>query len=222
MTDNKQNIEPTFPNITDPAIQCYCDAHSSKPELIQDQIEASSLATGRIKMISGKFLGQFLRMMSMVLQPKHILELGTFTGYGTSCLLAGLQADGHIYTIEKSTEYKQMAVSNLEKSPQLSQINFLEGDAAALISELDVSWDLVFIDAAKRQYINYYDLVFPKLKKGGVILADNVLWKGKVGHPDNDKLGEGLDAFNKMVVADERVENIILPIDDGVNFIIKK
>ncbi len=215
--------EPTvFPLITDPDLQAYCDAHSTQQLPLQAHIESKSLATGKIQMISGKFLGQYLRMMSLLLRPRRILEVGTFTGYGTSCLSAGLQPDGLIYTLEKSSEYKSLATNNLETSPQLHQIRFLEGDAAELISGLDEVWDLVFLDAAKRQYINYYDLVFDKLKVGGVILADNVLWKGKVGHPENDKLGEGLDAFNKMVMADERVDNIVLPIDDGLNFIIKR
>lgn len=214
--------ETIFPFITDPTLQAYCDAHSTQQLPLQAYIESNSIATGHLKMISGKFLGQYLRMMSLLIRPKRILEVGTFTGYGTSCLVAGLQAHGLIYTLEKNPEYKTLATNNLESSPQLSQIRFLEGDAAKLISGLDEEWDLVFIDAAKRQYINYYELIFDKLKVGGVILADNVLWKGKVGHPENDKLGEGLDAFNKMVLADERVDNIVLPIDDGVNFIIKR
>lgn len=223
MENNKrQNSAEGFPLITDPTIQAYCNQHSTQQLPLQATIENNSVATGQIKMVSGKFLGQYLRMMSIILQPKRVLEVGTFTGYGTSCLLAGLQVDGLIYTLEKNPEFRQLAASNLESSPQLDQIKFLEGDAAELIAGLDEEWDLVFIDAAKRQYIHYYELVLPKLRKGGVILADNVLWKGKVVHPDNDKLGEGLDAFNKMVVADERVDNVVLPIDDGVNFIVKR
>ena len=136
--------------------------------------------------------------------------------------MEGLQDGGKIYTLEKSDDYDQYSAHAFAQSERKAQILQLKGDAAELIPTIEEEWDLVFIDAAKRQYSNYFDLLLPKLRKGGVILADNVLWKGKVGHPDNDKLGLSLDAFNQKVLADERVWNIILPIDDGVNFIIKR
>lgn len=210
-----------FPYITDPAIQDYCVAYSSKPSFISESLETSTEETGWYIMASGQYLGKFLQMMSMVIRPKTILEIGTFTGYGTLCLREGLTPDGTIYTIEKDDAYYQLSKKNLAAAGS-ENIKQLHGDAAEIISKLDVELDLVFIDAAKRQYSKYFDLIFPKLRKGGVILADNVLWKGKVGHPDNDKLGLGLDAFNKKVFADDRVENIIVPIDDGVNFIVKR
>ena len=124
--------------------------------------------------------------------------------------------------MEKSEEYFQLSKENFDAVPHKENIVQKLGDAAELISELDEELDLVFIDAAKRQYSHYFDLIFPKLKTGGVILADNVLWKGKVVSENNDSLGEGLDVFNKKIAADDRVDNIILPIDDGVNFIVKK
>lgn len=211
-----------FPHITDPAIQTYCIEHSSKPSFITEAVESATEGTGQYGMASGKYLGKFLQMMSMVIQPKTILEIGTFTGYGALCLKEGLADNGIIYTIEKDPERYKLAQQIIKEAPNSENIKTLLGDAAEIISDLDVVLDLVFIDAAKRQYSKYFDLIFPKLRTGGAILADNVLWKGKVGHPDNDKLGQGLDAFNKKIKADDRVENIILPIDDGVNFIIKK
>lgn len=211
-----------FPHITDPAIQTYCLEHSSKPSFISESLESSTQETGRYIMASGQYLGKFLQMMSMVIRPTTILEVGTFTGYGTLCLREGLSSDGTIYTIEKDEAYYLLSEKNISAAGGSENVKQLLGDAAQIISELDVELDLVFVDAAKRQYSKYFDLVFPMLKKGGVILADNVLWKGKVGHPNNDKLGQGLDAFNKKVYADDRVENIILPLDDGINFIVKK
>lgn len=213
---------PDFPFITDPTLQAYCNAHSSQPSTLFEEARNLSETTGQIKLISDHFLGQYLRMMSKVLAPKFVLEIGTFTGYGTLSLMEGLQQDGVIHTIEKNKDWSEYSESNFQRSLKASQIIQHLGDAAEIIPTIDCTWDLVFIDAAKRQYTNYLNLVLPKLRKGGVILADNVLWKGKVGHPENDKLGQGLDAFNKRVYEDESLENIILPIDDGVNFIIKK
>ncbi len=213
---------PEFPHITDPLLQAYCREHSSGLPYISDQIETSSQNTGQYKMASGQYLGKFLQLMAQVIRPRRILELGTFTGYGTLCLREGLQKDGLIYTLEKSEEYFQLSKENFDAVPHKENIVQKLGDAAELISELDEELDLVFIDAAKRQYSHYFDLIFPKLKTGGVILADNVLWKGKVVSENNDSLGEGLDAFNKKIAADDRVDNILLPIDDGVNFIVKK
>ena len=213
---------PEFPHITDPLLQAYCREHSSGLPYISDKIETSSQNTGHYKMASGQYLGKFLQLMAQVIRPRRILELGTFTGYGTLCLREGLQKDGLIYTLEKSEEYFQLSKENFDAVPHKENIVQKLGDAAVLISELDEELDLVFIDAAKRQYSHYFDLIFPKLKTGGVILADNVLWKGKVVSENNDSLGEGLDVFNKKIAADDRVDNIILPIDDGVNFIVKK
>ena len=214
-------MSENFPHITDPVLREYCVKYSSQPNTLFKEARESSEATGKIKLISDHFLGQYLRMMSKVLAPKNILEVGTFTGYGTLSLLEGIQPDGVIYTLEKSDEWLTYSKRNFAQSPKKHQIKQVMGDAAELISTIDLTWDLVFIDAAKKQYINNLELVLPKVRKGGVILADNVLWKGKVGHPDNDKLGTALDKFNKYVFEHESLENIILPIDDGLNFIIK-
>ncbi len=212
----------TFPSITDPAIQAYCSQYSKSLSPEFALLETATASTGQLKMISGPFLGQFLRMFAMVLQPKRILEIGTFVGYGTRCLMEGLREPGKIYTLEKSDDYDTYSRQAFASSTRPQSIIQLKGDAAELIPTIDEIWDLVFIDAAKRQYSTYFDLVLPRLRKGGVILADNVLWKGKVTSPDNDKLGQGLDLFNQKVYADDRVDNVLLPIDDGINFIIKR
>ena len=207
--------------ITDPHIVAYCKAHSTRPPLELDVVEAGTESTGKMKMLSGTYLGQYLKMMSIILNPKSILEVGTFTGYGARCLMEGLAPDGRITTIESDAGNAALAENHLANHIRSGKVILRIGDALDLIEGMDETWDLVFIDAAKRQYIKYYEMVLPKLRKGGVILADNVLWKGKVGRADNDKLGQGLEAFNKHVYEDERVDNIVLPIDDGVNFIVK-
>ena len=211
-----------FPDITSPTIQAYCDKYSTLPQGYIRTIISKTEITGKSKMLSGEFLGQFLTMMSLLIRPKVILELGTFTGYGTLCLAQGLNTNGKIYTIEKNEEHYNLAAQHFTETSTNYEIINLLGDATTLIEQIDETIDLIFIDANKKQYLNQYELLLPKLKQGGVILADNILWKGKVGHPDNDKLGKSLDLFNQHVAADERVDNIILPIDDGVNFIIKR
>ena len=173
-------------------------------------------------MLSGEYLGQYLRMMSMILKPKYVLEFGTFTGYGSICLLEGLQAGGQVYTLEKDATHADISAKHFRDFGATDQITMLTGDAMEAIAEINHPWDLVFIDAAKRQYIKYYEYVLPLMPSGGVILADNVLWKGIVATDNLDKLGEGLHAFNQHVFQDDRVENMILPLDDGVHFIVKK
>jgi len=182
-------------------------------------IEKLSDSTYDPIMISGPFLGRFLSLISLIKKPQYILEIGTFTGYGSICLLNGLRAGGKLITIDKDEAMKAYSDKAFNKHQNIEHIL---GDASEIISELNYQFDLVFIDAAKRKYIEYFDLVLPKLNPGGIILADNVLWKGKVVSKENDKLGEGLDAFNKYIMTHPQVDNILIPIDDGINMIIKK
>lgn len=214
--------EQKYPDITSPEIRQYCENLSKKPPQYLKALEKKSEITQQLKMLSGSFLGRFLSMVSLIVKPKVILEIGTFTGYGTLCLAEGLQKGGTLITLEKNDDvksfYKEFE-SSLNKDISIIQ---MMGDAAELIPKLDYKFDLVFIDAAKRQYKNYYDLLFDKINPGGLILADNVLWKGKVVTEDVDKLGKGLMLFNEYICNDERVDNILLPIDDGVNVIRKK
>jgi len=211
-----------YPHITSPEIRQYCELHSKKPSQNLNDLEYKSAVTEQTKMLSGKFLGRFLSMISKVINPKTILEIGTFTGYGTLCLAEGLQKGGTLITIEKNTELEGFYTDQLPSIGNDKTIIQKIGDAAEIIPSLDYTFDLIFIDAAKRQYKNYYDLLFEKIRPGGIILADNVLWKGKVVTEDVDKLGQGLMLFNEYIVNDDRVENILLPIDDGINMIRKK
>ena len=210
------------PNITSPEIRKYCVDHSKEPPSYLNGLEVKSAVTEQMRMLSGRFLGRLLSLISKMVNPKTILEIGTFTGYGTLCLAEGLQEGGTIITLEKNDKLQSFYseyVDELQKD-----INIIQkmGDAAEIIPTLDYHFDLVFIDAAKRQYKNYYDLLFEKIPSGGIIIADNVLWKGQVVSEDVDKLGEGLMLFNEYVYKDERVENIVLPIDDGINLIRKR
>lgn len=213
--------EGKLPYITDPKIRKYCENYSSKLPAHFDQLYKLTQDLGNIKMISGGFLGQFLYLISLALRPKCILEVGSFTGYGALCLARGLQEGGKVYTIEKDPNLKGF-YHQVADASETTNIIQLIGDAADIIPTIDETFDLVFIDAAKRQYIRNYEQIMPRLRQGGMILADNVLWKGKVVSNQNDNLGEGLDAFNKHVFEDDRVDNLIIPIDDGLHMIVKK
>lgn len=214
-------IEEKFPDITSPEIYDYCKTLTSDTRQDLQELEQRSMTTSDPKMISGSYLGQFLSIISKVINPKVILEIGTYTGYGTLALSRGLQKGGIIHTLEKNPKMKGFADDIFAKAGIKENVIQHIGDAAHVISEIDANFDLVFIDAAKRQYIKYFDLVIDKMSSGGIILADNVLWKGKVISSNIDKLGQGLDAFNRYIHKNENVENIILPIDDGVHVIRK-
>lgn len=216
MSDHK------FPYITSPEIRTYCETHSDSQGPILAEIYERSLNTHKPQMVSGPFLGRYLSMISKIVAPKYILEVGTFTGYGTLCLLEGLQKDGKIITIEKSNDMINFSSDIFARENLQDRIVDIHGDASEVIPTLDYTFDLVFIDAAKRKYIEHYEMILPKLRPGGVILADNTLWKGKIVSSENDKLGQGLDEFNLYIKNDRRVENILVPIDDGVHFIRKR
>ena len=211
-----------YPYITSPEIRKYCELHSKKPDQYLKDLEKKSAITEQTKMLSGSFLGRLLSMISKIVSPSTILEIGTFTGYGTLCLAEGLQPGGTLITLEKNENLKGFYNEQLSSIGNNKTIIQKLGDAAEIIPTLDYTFDLVFMDAAKRQYKNYYDLLFDKIRPGGIIMADNVLWKGKVVTDDVDKLGQGLMLFNEYIVNDDRVDNILLPIDDGVNLIRKK
>ncbi len=209
-------------DITSSEIYDYCKTMSSKLPAALKEIEIITATIGQEIMLSGPFLGNYLMMISKVLRPKYILEVGAFTGYGTVCLGLGLQDGGKIVTIEKNAELKDISLSVFKELDLHHKVIQMIGDASDIIDKLDYSFDLVFLDAAKRKYVEHYEMIMSKLNSGGVILADNVLWKGTILSDNVDKLGQGLDEFNKHVKADPRVENILLPIDDGLHFIRKK
>jgi caffeoyl-CoA O-methyltransferase len=176
------------------------------------------------RMLSGRLQGSFLSMISSMLQPSRILEIGTFTGYSAICLAKGLRPGGILTTMDANEEIESIARKYFRASGLDHQIELLIGNALHLIPGLVGSIDLVFIDADKKNYCNYYDLVFDKIRPGGFILADNVLWSGKVLNDETKMDAEtfAIHDFNRKVINDDRVEALILPIRDGLTLIRKK
>lgn len=178
----------------------------------------------RPRMLSGHLQGRILKMFCRMMQPHRVLEIGTYTGYATLCLAEGLPEDGLVHTLEINDEMEDFIFKYLNQSPLKEKIRVHFGDAMEIIPQLDEQFDLVFIDADKRLYSAYYDLVFPKVRAGGLILADNTLWDGKVVETiqASDKQSLGILAFNEKIKQDERVEKVILPLRDGLTMIWKK
>ncbi len=203
----------------DPALDTYIHAHTS-PEsgVLQALSRETYLKVSMPRMLSGHLQGTFLRMISQMLQPRRILEIGTFTGYSAICLSAGLAPDGILHTIDINEELEDMQRRYFAAAQISHQIQLHVGNALTIIPQLptDLPLDLVFIDADKQNYSHYYDLVIDRLRPGGFIVADNVLWSGKIVAPDPDKTTLALIAFNEKIQQDERVENILLPIRDGL------
>lgn len=176
------------------------------------------------RMLSGHLQGRFLKMLCRVARPARVLEIGTYTGYATLCLAEGLPPGGHVDTIEINDEMEDFIRKYLDQSPFRDRVTLHIGDARAVIPTLEGEFDLVFIDADKRHYSAYYDLVFPRVRPGGLILADNTLWDGHVveSPTPTDRQTLGIMAFNDMIKRDERVEKVILPLRDGLTLIWKK
>jgi len=203
-------------------LEDYCSDHSSpESDLLYQIVRRTHLRTLSPQMLSGHLQGRLLSFLSKLINPKYVLEVGTFTGYATICLLEGLSPDGKITTIEGNFELipnLEATFSSLKKS---NKITLLEGQALEIIPTLEQRFDMVFIDAAKNEYKHYFEMLLDKLNIGGVILVDNVLWFGKVIGDKRDSKGILLDEFNKMVLNEPRVENMILPIRDGLQLIRK-
>lgn len=179
----------------------------------------------RPRMLSGHLQGRLLKMFCRMMRPKRVLEIGTYTGYATFCMAEGLDEGALIYTIEKNDEMEPFIMPYLEQSPDKSKICLYWGDAKDILPTLGEVFDLVFIDADKREYSTYYDLIFPYVRSGGLILADNTLWSGKVMDEtvgSSDWQTKGILAFNEKIKADLRVEKVILPLRDGLTMIYKK
>lgn len=178
----------------------------------------------RPRMLSGHLQGRILKMFCRMLRPRRVLEIGTYTGYATLCMAEGLDDGSLIHTLEINDEMEDFIRKYLDRSPHKEKINLHFGDALEIIPKLDEVFDLVFIDADKRLYADYFDLVFPKVRQGGLILADNTLWDGKVleePHP-SDKQTIGILRFNEKIKEDQQVEKVILPLRDGLTMIWKK
>lgn len=195
----------------------YCEAHSSPQSDLLYQLEREThLKTLAPQMLSGSLQGRFLALISRLVQPRTVLEIGTFTGYGAHCLAEGLLPDGMLHTIEGNPETAYLINKYVQKAGLQEQVQLHSGDANAIIPTLPGPFDLVFMDANKREYAAYFDLVADKVNPGGLILADNVLWSGKVVADAHDQDTQMIDAFNKKVLADPRFTNLILPLRDGL------
>ncbi len=202
----------------------YATSFSEPTDEILKEIEEFTLNHhAHSNMLSGPLQGKLLEIMSKIIRPQFILEIGTFTGYSALCLSKGLQPNGILHTIELREEDATTSQNYFAKSSQSHQIILHRGNALDIIPQLNETWDLVFIDADKTNYINYYELALSRLKKGGVILADNVLFHGDVLNENiTGKNGIAINEFNEHVVKDERVQQVILTVRDGLMMIFKK
>jgi caffeoyl-CoA O-methyltransferase len=198
-------------------LNTYIEAHTRAEETVLQELNRETQVKVLMpRMLSGHLQGQVLRMLSIMIKPERILEIGTFTGYSAICLAEGMVEGGMMYTIDINEELKPMVESYLEKAGLRDKVKYHNGNAMDIIPTLDFSFDMVFIDADKENYSNYYDLVIDKVKPGAYIIADNVLWSGKVIEPKPDKDTKAIMAFNDKVQADNRVENVLLPVRDGL------
>jgi predicted O-methyltransferase YrrM len=205
-------------------LTAYAETHTSpESELLQRLNRNTRAQVMAPRMLSGHLQGRLLSMIAHMIRPRRILEIGTYTGYSALCLAEGLTEDGLLITLEQNEELEDFARSYWRQSPLNAKIDLRIGSAADIIPTLEESFDLVFIDADKRNNQLYYELIFDKLRPGGFILADNVLWSGKVIAPvkTNDTDTQTVLAFNQLVQADPRVENVLLPIRDGIMLIRK-
>ncbi len=203
----------------------YCINHSEvEPEVLKKLDRETHVKMINPRMLSGHYQGRFLKMMVQLTGAKNILEIGTFTGYSAICMAEGLPFDGRLDTIDVNPELEEMVRKYLDESGFDPLVNVHIGSALDIIPTLDVEYDFVFIDADKENYANYFNLVLPKMKKGGVILGDNVLWSGKVIQDENinDKSTQGILEFNRLAKEDDRVESFLLPLRDGVMICRKK
>ncbi|WP_271406368.1 O-methyltransferase [Tenacibaculum soleae] len=200
-------------------IDDYAVNHSQQePKILQQLTKETWQKVLNPRMLSGAFQGRVLSMISKLVQPKSILEIGTYTGYSALCLAEGLSEDGKLYTIDKNEELEELQASYFQKSAYKNQIKQYIGNAMDIIPTIDTKFDLVFIDADKSNYLNYFDLIIEKMNTGGVILSDNVLWSGKVVEELNPKDIDTkiLLEYNQKLNEDNRLETVLLPIRDGL------
>jgi predicted O-methyltransferase YrrM len=200
-------------------LENYVEQHSqNEPELLVKLFKETHQKILQPRMLSGHFQGRVLSMLSKIINPKNILEIGTYTGYAALCLAEGMQKDGTLDTIDVKEELVSIQQKYFDLSPWKGQITAHLGDALEIIPTLNKKYDLVFIDADKENYINYFNMIVPMMNKGGIILSDNVLWSGKVLEELNpkDMSTKVLLEYNQIVNNDTRVETVLLPIRDGL------
>ena len=200
-------------------LENYANEHTdNEPILLQELSKRTHLTVLQPRMISGHLQGRFLSLLSKMVQPRTILEIGTYTGYATLCLAEGLHPEGVLHTIDIKEELTDLQREFFDRSGYGNQIVQHLGKAVDIISSLNTTFDLVFIDADKQNYAHYFDLVIEKMNRGGIILSDNVLWSGKVVEEvkPNDKHTQALMAYNQKIKDDPRVETVLLPIRDGI------
>jgi len=200
------------------AIAKYSEDHTTEEvDLLHRITRDTHLEVLKPRMLSGHLQGRVLSMVSHMISPKNILEIGTYTGYSALCLAEGLSEHGQLITIERNEELKNKILNYFKNSPFTDKLHLKIGDAREIIPPLKNTWDLIFIDADKESYQTYFDLTIDQLRPGGFILIDNVLWSGKVADNDkNDKATLSIRAFNQRMHTDPRVENVLLPIRDGI------
>jgi predicted O-methyltransferase YrrM len=209
----------------DVTLDNYCCEHSSPEDALLAKLNREThVKILQPRMLSGHFQGRVLSMLSKMIRPERILEIGTYTGYSALCLAEGLTETGKIITLDVNAQLEEFVRAFIAESQYASKIDYRIQDAMQHIPELDELFDIVFIDADKQNYINYYHLVFDKVKPGGYIFSDNVLWSGKVVQTEGkiDKDTQLLQEFNDMIQNDDRVENVLLPIRDGIMIARKK
>jgi predicted O-methyltransferase YrrM len=211
-------------DIVSAAAQAYAERHTTPDDPLLSELEEWTLRShADPHMISGRLQGQLLGQLSRMIAPDRILEIGTFVGYSALCLARGLNPGGILYTLELREEDAQLARSWFERSPLGEKIKCLQGDALTLMKDLEETWDLVFLDADKVNYTNYYEAVLPRLRSGGWIIADNVLFHGQVlEDPVKGKSARAIVAFNETISNDPRVETVMLTVRDGLMIIRKK
>jgi predicted O-methyltransferase YrrM len=211
-------------NLINEQIESYCESHTtSESDLLYSLNRETHLKILRPRMLSGQLQGRFLAMISKMLKPENILEIGTYTGYTALCLAEGLQPHGALHTIEVDEELENIITKHFNQSVHKEKLHLHIGNALEIIPALNKIWDLVFIDAEKTEYLQYYEMVFPYIKKGGFIIADNVLWNGKVTEDvaKHDIDTQAIMKFNNYIQNDPRVENVLLPLRDGIMLIEK-
>lgn len=209
-------------NFLDENLEAYVQQHSEQePELLQQLARETHLKILQPRMLSGAYQGRLLALLTKLISPKQILEIGTYTGYSALCMAEGLNPNGRIDTIDINEELMDIQRRYFDTAGFGKQITQHLGNAAEIIPSIKGTFDLVFIDADKEQYPRYFDLVVNRVRSGGLIIADNVLWSGKVVNTAKDEATKALHVFNKKVTEDPRVETVLLPVRDGLTLIRK-